>query len=225
MSEQSRSLETNRRCHLGPLSPCLLFLSLVGLQGCARPSEAQQEEPAKLRSEEDTRPAVVIRPEEADHFWVFAEEKDELGTGGEFHVYVDAEDYPDALASFARFGLGVGGALPMHRHEKTEEIAYFLSGEGEVQSDESGEPSIVPVRAGHVWYTPPGAWHAVRNTGDVPLTLVFATIPNEERGLISFFRRIGTKPGSEGTPLPPEEFARLAAEHDLVLKPPPPSEP
>lgn len=192
---------------------------LLSLPGCTRQSAAQREHATRDSSVKADRPAVVMTPKEADHFWVFAQSKDTLGSGGAFHVYIDPTHHPEALASFAEFGLGVGGALPEHRHEKTEEIAYFLSGEGVVQVYEEGRSREVPVRAGYVWYTPPGAWHAVRNTGSDPLKLVFAAIPNEKRGLLSFFRRIGTKPGVEGTPLAPEEFARIAAEHDLILRP------
>lgn len=216
-----------RRLYTGYLGLFLTGIFLLNVHGCTQKSEAQQNDsdtgvtmPEEGVPMEDEQAAVVMGPEDADHFWVFAESKDELGTGGEFHVYVDPERYPDALASFAKYGVGVGGALPVHRHDKTEEIAYFLSGEGVVQIFENGSPRDVPVRSGHVWYTPPGAWHAVRNTGDEPLTLIFATIPNEKQGLLSFFRRIGTKPGVEGTPLSPEDFSRLATEHDLILKPP-----
>jgi mannose-6-phosphate isomerase-like protein (cupin superfamily) len=166
----------------------------------------------------------VIEPGGGDRLWVFAESPEELGSGGEFHIYVDPETHPEAKASFAKFSLGPGGALPVHRHDKTEEISYFVSGTGLVQTMENGELVEVPVAEGHVWYVPPGAWHAIRNTGEVPLTLVFATIPNEKQGLLSFFRRIGAQPGHEPTPLAPEEFAGLAAEHDLILRPPEPPE-
>jgi hypothetical protein len=50
--------------------------------------------------------------------------------------------------------------------------------------------------------------------------MVFATIPNEKKGLLSFFRTISVKPGEEPVALPPDEFARIATEHDLILKPP-----
>lgn len=59
------------------------------------------------------------------------------------------------------------------------------------------------------------------NTGDEPLAMVFATIPNEKKGLLSFFRGISAKPGEEpATTLSPEEFGRIAAEHDMILRPP-----
>jgi mannose-6-phosphate isomerase-like protein (cupin superfamily) len=161
-----------------------------------------------------------MRPQDGDHFWVFAETKETLGSGGEFQVYVDPVKFPKALASFAKFGLGVGGALPVHRHDKTEEIAYFLSGEGIFTVYDDGSPKDIAVRAGFVTYIPPGSWHAIKNTGKEPLTLVFAAIPNEKKGLLSFFRRIGVKPGEVATPLSPEDFAKIAAEHDLILRPP-----
>lgn len=162
----------------------------------------------------------MIPPGGGDRVWVFAESPHELGAGGEFHIYLDPETHPEARASFARFALGEGGALPVHRHDTTEEISYFLSGEGVVYTFEGDEMQEVPVRAGSVWYVPPGAWHGFANTGDEPLALVFATIPNEEQGLLSFFRQIGARPGQEAAPLSPEAFARIAAEHDLILRPP-----
>lgn len=165
------------------------------------------------------RASVVIPPDGGDRLWVFAEHPHELGSGGEFHIYLDPETHPEARASFARFDLGAGGALPVHRHDQTEEISYFLSGEGIVYTFEGDEMREVPVRAGSVWYVPPGAWHGFANTGGEPLALVFATIPNEAHGLLSFFRRIGAKPGEAATPLSPEDFARIAAAHDLILRP------
>lgn len=192
------------------------------LCGAPNPAKAHDMDAVdESRTVETGRNAAIIHRDEADRLWVFAESAQELGSGGEFHIYVDPETHPHARASFAEFSLGPGGALPVHRHDRSEEIGYFLSGEGVVQFEVDGELREMSVGRGHVWYNPPGTWHAVRNTGDGPLSLVFATIPNDPEGLMSFFRRIGTKPGEEPTTLPPREFARLAAEHDLVLRPPP----
>ncbi len=199
----------------------LVFVGLVvTVWGCTSVENQQGGEMTTASASESAPPSVVMQPEDGDHLWVFAETKDTLGSGGEFQIYVDPVKFPDALASFAKFGLGVGGALPVHRHDKTEEIAYFLSGEGTVTVYEDGSPKDIAVRAGSVVYTPPGSWHAIKNTGNNPLTLVFAAVPNEKKGLLSFFRRIGVKPGEEATPLSPEDFARIAAEHDLILRPP-----
>lgn len=202
-------------------SSTLAVLGLVVVAcACTTAGSQQKDEPQASSGGKTAPPSTVMRPEDGDHFWVFAQTKDTLGSGGEFHVYIDPETFPKALASFAKFGLGVGGALPVHRHDKTEEIAYFLSGEGTLTVYEDGNPKDFPVRAGYVIYTPPGSWHAIKNTGNQPLTLVFAAIPNEKKGLLSFFKRIGVKPGEVATPLSPDDFARIAAEHDLILKPP-----
>ena len=170
------------------------------------------------RAAPHTRP-VILDPHEGDQIWFSPESRDRLGSGGELQIYVDAETFPRARASFAKFNLGAGGELPVHRHDKTEEIAYILGGEGSVVViDETGARVEVPISAGHVWYNPPGVWHGVKNTGTEPLSMVFATIPNEKEGLLSFFRRIGVAPGSEGTRLTPEEFERIGREHDLILR-------
>ena len=216
-----RSLATSVNSETGLRSFALAGLGLlVALSGCTSAESQQKVETSTRAASEAAPPSVVMRPEDGDRLWVFAETKDELGSGYEFHIYVDPVRFPAALASFAKFGLGVGGALPVHKHDKTEEIAYFLSGEGMLTVYEDGEPRDIPVRAGYVTYIPPRSWHAIKNTGNDPLSLVFAIIPNEKTGLLSFFRRIGVKPGEEATPLSPDEFARISAEHDLILRPP-----
>ena len=160
----------------------------------------------------------VMGPDEGDVVWMSPESKDHLGSGGELQIYVDPETHPHATASFAKFTLGVGGSLPVHRHDKTEEFAYFLSGDGvAVFVAEDGQETEKPVGEGYVWYNPAGNWHAVRNTGDTPLVLIFATVPNEKKGLLSFFRKIGVTPGQEGTPMTLDELIEVGAEHDMIL--------
>ncbi len=170
---------------------------------------------------DEHRPVVLMQPHEGDHLWSFHESKDELGSGGELQIFIDPETHPEASAGFAKYTLGVGGALSVHRHDKTEEFAYILSGEGvAVVLDDDGMEVEVPVSAGYVWYNPPRAWHAIRNTGSTPLSLVFTTVPNEKQGLLSFFRRISVRPGQEPIALSPEEIERIAAEHDLIFRAP-----
>ena len=205
----------SRKCEARQPSIALAALSLcLVLYGCSYVDGQQNGGPPAEAT------TVVIGPEDSDHLWWNAESKDHLGSGGEFHIYVDPETFPEASASFAKFSLGVGGALPVHRHDKTEEIGYFLAGEGVVTVYENGEARDIPVRAGHVIYVRPGSWHTIKNTGQGPFSLVFATIPNEKKGLLSFFRRISVKPGTEAAPLNPDDLARLAAEHDFILRPP-----
>lgn len=61
-----------------------------------------------------------------------------------------------------------GCVTGMVAHE-TEEVAYVLSGSGELRLD--GEP--VPFRAGQGLHVPAGIWHAVANTGDEDVIMVF----------------------------------------------------
>ncbi|MDX1623266.1 MAG: cupin domain-containing protein [Gemmatimonadota bacterium] len=198
------------RILLATLGTLILFSTMFG--------QAPGKDPPEERSE-NTQRSKLWAPDEGERIWVFPDSKDEVGSGLDFHIYVDPETEPDARASFARFSLGVDGALPEHRHEKTEEFAYFVSGEGIVLFYENGEPRNVDVGPGYVWYNPAGVWHSIRNTGDEPLEVVFATVPNEKHGLMSFFRKIGVKPGEEPKPLPPDELRRIANDHDLILEP------
>ena len=166
----------------------------------------------------DPRPVVIMQPHEGDHLWSFHQSKDELGSGGELQIFIDPETDPQASAGFAKYTLGVGGALPVHRHDRTEEFAYILAGEGVAVVLENGVEREIPISAGCFWYNPPRAWHALRNTGDTPLSLVFAVVPNEKQGLLAFFRRISVEPGQSPIVLTPEELNELALEHDLIFR-------
>ncbi|PRX57515.1 cupin domain-containing protein [Flagellimonas meridianipacifica] len=161
----------------------------------------------------------VMHADYGKHLWIFPKNKDTLGSGGKLQIFMDHESHPHASASFAKYELGVGGALPEHKHDRTEEIAYFLSGEGIVITYVNGKRTETIVKNGYVWYTPPGEYHSFINTGNEPLQLVFAVIPNEKTGLLSFFEKIGANPGQDARTFSPEEFAQIANEHDLVLKP------
>ena len=61
-----------------------------------------------------------------------------------------------------------GTATAPVRHE-TEEVAYVVSGRGELRL----EGETVPYRAGDALYIPAGVWHAVANTGDEDVVMVF----------------------------------------------------
>jgi quercetin dioxygenase-like cupin family protein len=61
-----------------------------------------------------------------------------------------------------------GTELTPVRHE-TEEVAYVVSGSGELRLD--GE--VVPFREGDALHIPAHTWHAVANTGDADVVMVF----------------------------------------------------
>jgi quercetin dioxygenase-like cupin family protein len=61
-----------------------------------------------------------------------------------------------------------GTVLSAVRHE-TEEVAYVVSGSGELRLDDE----TVPFRQGDALHIPAGVWHAVANTGDDEVLMVF----------------------------------------------------
>ena len=61
-----------------------------------------------------------------------------------------------------------GTVLSAVKHE-TEEVAYVVSGAGELRLDEEA----VPFAAGDAVHIPAGVWHAVANTGDTDVVMVF----------------------------------------------------
>jgi mannose-6-phosphate isomerase-like protein (cupin superfamily) len=164
------------------------------------------------------RDMLIREPHEGAIMWSLHESGERLGSGGELQIYLDAETHAHAKAGFAKYTLGVGGSLPVHRHDKTEEFAYVLSGNGAAVSvDDEGNELEHRIALGYFWYNPPGGWHTVRNKGNTPLTIVFATVPNEAHGLLSFFRRISSAPGQDPIDIPPDELERIAVESDMIL--------
>jgi quercetin dioxygenase-like cupin family protein len=61
-----------------------------------------------------------------------------------------------------------GAVTAMVSHE-TEEVAYVLSGSGELRLDDG----TVPFAAGQGIHIPAGIWHAVANTGASDVVMVF----------------------------------------------------
>jgi len=209
------------------LCKALLLFTFFGLfvmlQSCGNNEDKNKSETEKPTVEITTineKPVgEIMEPDAGEHLWVFAKNKDTLGSGGKLQIFMDAESHPHASASFAKYELGVGGALPEHKHNKTEEIVYFLFGEGIVITYDNEKRIETPVKEGAVWYIAPGEYHSIINTGNEALKLVFAIIPNDKDGLLSFFKIVGAAPGKEATVFSPEEFGKIANEHDLILKP------
>ncbi len=73
-----------------------------------------------------------------------------------------------------------GTELTAVRHE-VEEVAYVVSGQGELRLD----GSAVQFRSGDAMHIPADVWHAVANTGDEDVVMVFgfphADYPPTER--------------------------------------------
>lgn len=67
----------------------------------------------------------------------------------------------------------VGGEVPLHKHEKEEEVMYVIQGKGQFITDEE----IIELKPGICVYNPPGGNHKIVNTGDEVLKFVWIYSP------------------------------------------------
>ena len=78
-----------------------------------------------------------------------------------------------------------GSMQAVHEHPESEQVYVIVRGTGEMQvgdeTEEVGEGTLV--------FIPPGAGHAIRNTGEGPLVFVSATSPPfDPEALEAYFR-------------------------------------
>jgi quercetin dioxygenase-like cupin family protein len=78
----------------------------------------------------------------------------------------------ESALGFSSFAAHTATAMLSHQ---TEELAYVLSGHGELRL----EGEVVPYGPASALYIPAGVWHAVVNTGAEPVTMVF-TFPHPD---------------------------------------------
>ena len=96
-----------------------------------------------------------------------------------------------------RFGMitqdvGPGTSIPVHLHEKEDEIIFIQSGTGEATL---GEEKVV-LGAGSMLFVPQGTWHGGRNTGRDTLKWIAIYSPS---GFEGYFREIG-RPSPDAPP-------------------------
>lgn len=93
------------------------------------------------------------------------------------------------MLSIAEFA--PGGFHSLHRHDRSSQISYLLSGRGEHLT----ENGPVPVRAGDATFVPKNTWHGFRNTGTDKAVLLSIYSPAShlsEAGYESFSGKIDT---------------------------------
>jgi len=83
-----------------------------------------------------------------------------------------------------------GTSVPMHLHEREDEIVLIQSGSGVAMLGDRE----TPVAAGSVVWVPKGTWHGGRNTGTTTLTWTGIYAP---AGFEGYFREISRAPGVE----------------------------
>ena len=89
--------------------------------------------------------------------------------GGSWSRVVLTGDRVGSAASLGFSSFAAGSTTAMLAHE-IEELAYVVSGWGELRTDDGD----LPYAPGSALYIPAGVWHAVVNPGDDPVTMVFA---------------------------------------------------
>ena len=91
-----------------------------------------------------------------------------LPNGSWSRMLVTEETAAGAVSSLGYSVVTPGTTLGMVKHE-TEEVAYVVSGAGELRTPDGA----VPFAAGEAIHIPAGLWHAVVNTGDDNVVMVF----------------------------------------------------
>jgi quercetin dioxygenase-like cupin family protein len=91
-----------------------------------------------------------------------------LPNGSWSRMVLTEKTAPGILSSLGYSVFTPGTTTGMVKHD-VEEIAYVLAGMGELQT----EGVSVPFAAHQALHIPAGLWHAVANTGDEDLIMVF----------------------------------------------------
>jgi mannose-6-phosphate isomerase-like protein (cupin superfamily) len=79
-----------------------------------------------------------------------------------------------------------GTAIPIHLHEREDEIIFIQSGEGQATLGDA----TITLAAGSTLYVPQGTWHGGRNTGQGPMMWIAMYSPS---GFEGYFREVGRR--------------------------------
>jgi mannose-6-phosphate isomerase-like protein (cupin superfamily) len=105
--------------------------------------------------------------------------------------------------------VGPGTSIPVHAHDKEDEIIFIQSGHGEATL---GTETVTLV-AGSALYVPQGTWHGGRNTGRETLKWIAIYSPS---GFEGYFREIGRQaPDDPPRVRTPAEAAALDARYAI----------
>lgn len=101
--------------------------------------------------------------------------------------------------------LDAGALVPVHHHEKAEQVLFCLSGKGKAVVG-GKEAEVHPGTTVHV---PKGIKHGITNTGAEPLSFVETTSPS---GFQRLFRKLSqlSSPSAEAV-------RRIASEYDVLI--------
>ena len=124
---------------------------------------------------------------------------------GQVTIMIDpANSGPTGLCVLSQT-LDPGSMVPVHHHEKAEQVLFIVSGRGRV----SIADHQVEAQPGVTVHVPKGVAHGIANTGDHPLPILEITSPP---GFQEIFRKMNELSEPDA-----EDIARIGAEHDIAV--------
>ena len=128
------------------------------------------------------QPAAALRHEDGELVYVGRDP---------VRIKVSSPDGRGRLAMITQ-DVSPGTSIPVHLHEKEDEIIFIQSGTGEATLNDQR----VTLAAGSTLFVPQGTWHGGRNTGSDTLRWVAIYSPS---GFEGYFREIG-RPAPDAPP-------------------------
>lgn len=87
-------------------------------------------------------------------------------------LHLDKKENMTNCRLFSHITVPVGGSIGSHQHDNETEYFYLL--EGEALANDNGEE--VTLKKGDLLKTGNGASHSIRNTGNIPLSMIAVII-------------------------------------------------
>lgn len=103
--------------------------------------------------------------------------------------------------------LDPGSEVPVHHHEKAEQVLFVVSGRAKVTL--AGQ--TIEAAAGATVHVPRGVAHGILNDGSEPVTILEVTSPPGFQGIFREMHRLGAPSG--------EDIARVGVAYDIVVHP------
>lgn len=130
---------------------------------------------------------------------------------GAVTIKVDPKNTGSHRLAMGHQRLEPGGSIPVHLHERQDEILFVHAGRAAVIIEEHR----LPAPAGTTVFVPEGVWHGVENAGTNALHLVWIITPP---GLEEMFRAISATADAESQPMTRDEFVGLALRHGMHVR-------
>lgn len=130
---------------------------------------------------------------------------------GVMHIKVDTAHAPGVAMSMVVSEVPLGGTIPVHLHQREDEIIFLHSGRGIVTLGDARVPST----AGAMLYAPRGVWHGIENTGSEVITWCAIWSP---AGFEQYFKEVGTPLGDDRPAPSAKALAAAARKYGLVFR-------